>query len=1032
VLGGNISGAKDSLADQLNKKNLTPLQIGYIGDILRELQDVNLLNAFLRTIDKSSSSQALLIKIKTYLQRGEMEKARIAASTIHSEQFFHKQKHAEELIRLLTKFIDITEIKTLVDAFYSRWPLSFYLGEAKITQCLECSDFNGAEQLIRKLELLESNWEEGPYLFGLSVLKSKPSEFPLRAISEGSISKNSEEAQKKMLNELAGNDQVLSQLMRIELSERNKLAQYEKFLSKTSIVEDPDYWRILLGASLSAIDEKRFDQAIKFLLELQKLNPELRIIQKLLVEAYANLHLYDDAIQLLDEQLKLNDFLIEDLLGFSEKLHGYPQFIAWLERKYFEEFQAKFKIAAAWCFYANGNSTEAQNALNESEMAVISRKNEMLWIADIYQMIHKNHDSVRVINLYLSNQSGINSQDLHHAAAICYRQEHIEKSLNLLNLDNKKDKKTDWIKVIIYKDLDEISSANSMIDEIISKYQNPFANNPEDSSALYETPENWRLTDQSIMVTVLDVKTKTGDLDSIYQYFNTNHGERKNTTTELIAFMQLSLLLGKEFELPDGIESDELITGHLLLDKAELMSANILMKNDALAGHTMRIALQSRMMIRNSNRLEAKRIYDDLKKTLLLEQSSTDSTSNFRSLIEKFIFIETALENNDFGFALSASRNILMQNNLLPGFIDQYVRSLATCLVINKIYKNLEITQHAIPIEDQDKNLLDELSIRILKNQDRDLEDFLKIIKNQFSDEDVISREDIDQILSETQYSYLLEINESMLEAEKDQGNGRKALLDLLENGETHPEVHYALAMVNRELGDLSGSYSAVSIAVDNWPDEYNWQVFAGKICEGMKNFHLAAKHYSDAQKLNPEINEISSLQGRINKIDYLPENKEKYKVIEDYISRGQYEKAEDKLNEIISTDPHNFYALKLSGMNSIEMGDIDKAIDLLLRGLALAPFDKEMYTLLGNAFESKRDIVSAGNILLEGAKLLSNDLDLNIKAGLLLYKYGKNDEALPAMKRALELDNENKEIRRLVELLSRTNADEKVAITIY
>ena len=91
---------------------------------------------------------------------------------------------------------------------------------------------------------------------------------------------------------------------------------------------------------------------------------------------------------------------------------------------------------------------------------------------------------------------------------------------------------------------------------------------------------------------------------------------------------------------------------------------------------------------------------------------------------------------------------------------------------------------------------------------------------------------------------------------------------------------------------------------------------------------------------------------------------------------------------------------------------------------MALAPFDKGIYFLLANAFESKRDFNSAAEILKDGAKILVNDFELNQKAGLLMYKYGKISDALPFLKRALDIDPENHELSRLVELLLNNNSD--------
>ena len=120
------------------------------------------------------------------------------------------------------------------------------------------------------------------------------------------------------------------------------------------------------------------------------------------------------------------------------------------------------------------------------------------------------------------------------------------------------------------------------------------------------------------------------------------------------------------------------------------------------------------------------------------------------------------------------------------------------------------------------------------------------------------------KILSNTQFSYLADVNKALLLAQESLEEARQLLLEMIEKGEDFPEVHIALALINCEMKDFSGAYSAVSIAIDHWPDEYQWQVFAGNICEKIGNYHLAAKHYVEAQTINSEIDELENLHKNV------------------------------------------------------------------------------------------------------------------------------------------------------------------------
>lgn len=59
------------------------------------------------------------------------------------------------------------------------------------------------------------------------------------------------------------------------------------------------------------------------------------------------------------------------------------------------------------------------------------------------------------------------------------------------------------------------------------------------------------------------------------------------------------------------------------------------------------------------------------------------------------------------------------------------------------------------------------------------------------------------------------------------------------------------MAIIEKNLGNISDAYSAISLALTQWPDEYEWQILAGDLSKSLGDLHTSIAHYKKAQRLD-------------------------------------------------------------------------------------------------------------------------------------------------------------------------------------
>ena len=164
------------------------------------------------------------------------------------------------------------------------------------------------------------------------------------------------------------------------------------------------------------------------------------------------------------------------------------------------------------------------------------------------------------------------------------------------------------------------------------------------------------------------------------------------------------------------------------------------------------------------------------------------------------------------------------------------------------------------------------------KEEHENLTEFIDRVKAVLTEEDeyyekIIRQTPNSENISAIIYSYMIlgkdseaaialfEMNESIdasftytvLNIENNAEIASSIMLNILKNGEHKPEYYFALSLIHENLGQLSDSYSAICLALEKWPEEYEWENIAGILSTKMGNNRSAQQHFRNAEIYNSQ-----------------------------------------------------------------------------------------------------------------------------------------------------------------------------------
>lgn len=148
------------------------------------------------------------------------------------------------------------------------------------------------------------------------------------------------------------------------------------------------------------------------------------------------------------------------------------------------------------------------------------------------------------------------------------------------------------------------------------------------------------------------------------------------------------------------------------------------------------------------------------------------------------------------------------------------------------------------------------------------------------------------------------------------------------------------------------------------------------------------------------------------------------------YDEKGDKNGAETELKKTLEINPDYHEALNYLGYFYIEQGkNLDEAKGLIDRALKFQPDNGAYVDSLGWFYFKKGDINLAIKTLTRAIELLKDPVIYD-HLGDACFKSGKNDNALENWKKSLELNPDNKEIKKKIEKLEKFNQPASVQAT--
>jgi len=147
--------------------------------------------------------------------------------------------------------------------------------------------------------------------------------------------------------------------------------------------------------------------------------------------------------------------------------------------------------------------------------------------------------------------------------------------------------------------------------------------------------------------------------------------------------------------------------------------------------------------------------------------------------------------------------------------------------------------------------------------------------------------------------------------------------------------------------------------------------------------------------------------------------------IVEYYLKLGKISKAEELAEKLQMEQPSLSSLPRILADISRLNGDLDKAVDLMIKAIQLDPLEPNTYIELSKIYQSKRDYDQAETILRGGIKTNPHCFSLLSSLGLLYYQQGKYQEAESYLRQARKEQPRNEEINRILSTIENANTNQ-------
>ncbi|MCJ7648668.1 MAG: hypothetical protein MUP85_08645, partial [Candidatus Lokiarchaeota archaeon] len=771
-----------------------------------------------------------------------------------------------------------------------------------------------------------------------------------------------------------------------------------------------------------------------------------------------------------------------------------------------------FQIALAKVLINNCDYKTAEFQLSKIETDKNLDEGYLLALAQCYLDCKDELSSRRVLEKFLSTKNVIDNTSTLESVSIYYQIGEYEKSLNLLRTVKDTTAHKSIIEADILIKLNQIELAINIIEDLLLTEGKIEPLRKYIQGDVVKIPENWELDLPRIYSLAISLRLRMKNYKKANELAikGAKYFPEQKSFQEIvlnISYLEGDTNLNKEY-LQAIFESNKgllAIIAETALDVGQEIIAAKLISESALDDENLHLAsIRVRLLARNGQEQEAKGIYKailakSLSSDLPLELYSSDDLTN---LISHLSLCETAFELGDLSTAFEISKRIHQNLGPISKNMLMYLKIITLMIERNRLNEKLLVKNNIFRVSEEDLGLLDVII-------EKDIQEM-----HQFNDwkiraeavvcgdpkflEKVVELNPTFENIGAIIFSLMtlgrkteaekalnwVDKNEealfvySLFEINEDPGKALTIMLKILQNGNTRPEYYAVLSKANQILGKYSDSYSAISLALNIWPDEYEWENIAGQLCKEMGNNLAAVSHFRKAESYNEnhvksrhliddsivqisqtnksDIGEILTntakdipllieiiytllKEDRVDEIEQFLKKLRKYKlnnteinIIEAKLAfkNKNFDESKKIIDKVLHRDLFNLEALILKTKIIVEQEDLQSAIFFLdsidtdkIKNPGTLIIQKAKY------LEQISGIDSAISFLTNEQKNSKNNIEVIIFTAQLIFLNGNSNEALKIAEEALNTNSDNSELLSLLGNISMDRGDLDKAI---
>lgn len=992
--GNNKDPGSERSLDQFWPKLKSDAEKTIFIDFLKYSGEVELAYKLMKHDSENNThfSQTRLLFISELIHRNAFDEVSEILDNIDFTENLD-QYSFEEIIDHFLEF----DLKDKASSFLKHYSTSWQLSPRKNFQrarlALQLGNYSRAEEIFNN-EISKCDFDEqSKTSYALACLNADPKSFPI-GLKQSKVSENSRKINELFRSENSNN--LIIKLLLILCQENKRIPLLEDLIVNSSLTPLKDSWRIKAALGNEYYEQGIFDKAIIIYKELERIKPfNIDLLIRLLY-SYSKLKLWEEAEVILHrllsiENLDFSKFLIDiqDLFLTSESLDFLSNQYKWVPDC------IEILVLYAMALVRNNQNKEALEILQELVSRAGLSKDHQLIASHLLFLAGEPRLGKNILDILFSDIQPKTNDDYLYASLIYEESGYFEQAIMMLNHIYPADYRLVGLKAEILGKMGKLDEGLEILSDTSLQLSEQELSNLK---PILPTIEKWGRISNSMSYfyeTAAILCYLGGSFEKSISFIQNGlekDPENKNLIGLSLEINKLLLnhkiigeILEKYSEI--GLGSIDLICsfGEAALElNHEILAAKYISNGIKIDPENIRLkALQSRMILRNGNKSEAQKIFDEANQYLAIFETVSEISPKKGLFDDRVWLAQSAYDLGDYSTAEKIYKNAILQKGYFPYYEKYYLNSILPILRENFLIGELMAHSQVVPIEEDDRMIINHIVEEETYNSNCSGLAFTcraYLTKSQ-SDMGVILRDNNasddlrDRIFAsffqngarKTEIDFLasLKNNDQKLFLSVLLMNDQpEAIFEFLQKEnvlDTKDVKHLALlAFIQEKLGNLEEAYSAISLALNIWPEEYYWESFAGRICKKMGDLANAAIHMEKAEmlkgnlKINKDVNSLENLEVSEDMIllleQKMAENPYDFDLLMKigmlYYKFNKPSKAVNYLNKARKADRSRLDPLLILGHIAKNLGNLTRAEEYVDLALTNVPDQKEFIIL--------------------------------------------------------------------------------------